>query len=213
MASPGHLIRPAFDPNQSATNLDCGTPDYDYQALPEEAEKQVNARRVEDLKEFLGQCDIVTINTPLHDGTKGLINKEKLSWMKKGSWLVNTARGAIAVAEDVAEALNSGHLAGAGGDVWNVQPAPADHCWRSMKYPNGDGNGYVPHYSGTTLDAQTRYANGTKLIIENFLSGTAQNPTDVIVENGCVSLSLRFLLLLELTTSCNPFPQRLRDQR
>lgn len=135
---------------------------YDYQALPEDAEKKVNARRVEDLKEFLSQCDVVTINTPLHEGTMGLINKEKLSWMKKGSWLVNTARGAIAVAEDVAEALNSGHLAGAGGDVWNVQPAPKDHCWRSMQYPGGDGNGYVPHYSGTTLGERLPFASGKK---------------------------------------------------
>ncbi|GAA5825666.1 hypothetical protein JCM5353_007527 [Sporobolomyces roseus] len=157
---------------------------YDYQNLPAEAEKKVKARRVEDLKEFLGQCDIVTINAPLHEGTKGLIDKEKLSWMKKGAWLVNTARGAICVAEDVAEALNSGQLAGAGGDVWNVQPAPKDHCWRSMKHPSGDGNGYVPHYSGTTLDAQIRYANGTKKIIENFLEGKEQNPADMIVENG-----------------------------
>ncbi|GAA6064167.1 hypothetical protein JCM10212_002989 [Sporobolomyces blumeae] len=158
---------------------------YDYQALPADAEKKVGARRVEDLKEFLSQCDVVTINAPLHEGTLGLIDKEKISWMKKGAWLVNTARGAICVAEDVAEAVNSGHLAGYGGDVWNRQPAPKDHCWRSMKGPNGaSGNGMVPHYSGTTLDAQIRYANGTKVIIENFLNGTAQNPTDVIVENG-----------------------------
>jgi len=80
---------------------------YDYQSLPAEAEKSVNARRVEDLKEFLSQLDVLTVNCPLHEQTKGIINKETLSYMKKGAWIVNTARGALAVAEDVAEALKS----------------------------------------------------------------------------------------------------------
>jgi formate dehydrogenase len=77
-------------------------------------------------------------NVPSH-------SKETISYMKKGTWLVNTARGALCVAQDVADAVASGHLAGYSGDVWDVQPSPADHCWRSMKGPNGNGNGmYVP---------------------------------------------------------------------
>lgn len=63
----------------------------DYQSLPKDAESAVGARRVEDLKEFLGQLDVLTVNAPLHEGTKGLINKETLGWMKKGAWIVNTA--------------------------------------------------------------------------------------------------------------------------
>lgn len=62
-----------------------------------------------------------------------ILNKESLSWMKKGAWIVNTARGALAVKEDVAAALESGHIAGYAGDVWEVQPAPVDHPWRKMK--------------------------------------------------------------------------------
>lgn len=65
---------------------------YDYTPLPAAAEKEVNARRVEDLKEFLGQCDIVTVNCPLHEGTKDLLNKETIGWLKDGAWVVNTAR-------------------------------------------------------------------------------------------------------------------------
>jgi lactate dehydrogenase-like 2-hydroxyacid dehydrogenase len=64
----------------------------DYQSLPADAEKAVNARRVEDLKEFLGQLDVLTINCPLHETTRGIINKETLSYMKKGAWIVNTVR-------------------------------------------------------------------------------------------------------------------------
>ncbi|GAA5867151.1 hypothetical protein JCM8547_006255 [Rhodosporidiobolus lusitaniae] len=158
---------------------------YDYQNLPKDAEEKVGARRVESLKEFLGQCDVVTLNCPLHEQSKGMINKETLSWMKKGAWLVNTARGALCVAEDVAEAVNSGHLAGYAGDVWYPQPAPADHPWRTLRNPfSGGGNGMVPHYSGTTLDAQQRYANGALKILENWLDGKPQTPSDLIVENG-----------------------------
>jgi formate dehydrogenase len=54
---------------------------------------------------------------------------------------------------------------GYAGDVWNVQPAPKDHVLRTAKNVLGGGNGMVPHYSGTTLDAQARYASGTKNII------------------------------------------------
>ncbi|KAF7790347.1 hypothetical protein EIP86_001302 [Pleurotus ostreatoroseus] len=154
---------------------------YDYAALPEEAAKAVNARRVEDLKDFVSQCDVVTVNAPLHEGTRNLINADLLSHFKPGAWLVNTARGAICNAEDVAAAVKSGHLRGYAGDVWNKQPAPKDHPWRYMKNPLGGGNGMVPHYSGTTLDAQKRYADGTRKILENFFTNKPQNPADIII--------------------------------
>lgn len=97
---------------------------------------------------------------------------------------MNTARGAICVAEDVAAALKTGQLNGYAGDVWNVQPAPAEHPWRHMKNHLGGGNGMVPHYSGTTLDAQARYAEGTKDILERYFKGKAQEPANVIVGLG-----------------------------
>lgn len=68
---------------------------YDYAPLPEAAAKEVGARRVEDLKEFLGQLDILTLNCPLHEQSKGIINKETLSWMKPGAWIVNTVSESI----------------------------------------------------------------------------------------------------------------------
>ncbi|KAI0346525.1 NAD-dependent formate dehydrogenase [Trametopsis cervina] len=154
---------------------------YDYAPLPEHAAKEVGVRRVEDLKDFVSQCDVVTVNCPLHEGTRGLVNAELLKHFKKGAWLVNTARGAICDKDAVAAALASGQLQGYSGDVWNVQPAPKDHIWRTMKNPLGGGNGMVPHYSGTTLDAQARYAAGTKSIIENYLAGKPQEPQNIIV--------------------------------
>lgn len=154
---------------------------YDYNPLPEKAAKDVNARRVIDLKEFVSQCDVVTVNCPLHDGTRGLVNADLLKHFKKGAWLVNTARGAICDKEAVAAALKAGQISGYAGDVWNVQPAPKDHPWRTMKNPLGAGNGMVPHYSGTTLDAQARYAAGTRSILENYLGEKPQEAQNVIV--------------------------------
>lgn len=97
---------------------------------------------------------------------------------------MNTARGAICDKDAVAAALKSGQLRGYAGDVWNVQPAPRDHVWRTMKNALGGGNGMVPHYSGTTLDAQARYAKGTREILENYFTGKAQAPANVIVGVG-----------------------------
>jgi len=158
---------------------------FDYQPLKPEVEKEIGCRRVDDLEEMLAQCDVVTINCPLHEKTRGLFNKELISKMKKGSWLVNTARGAIVVKEDVAEALKSGHLRGYGGDVWFPQPAPKDHVLRYAKNPFGGGNAMVPHMSGTSLDAQKRYADGTKDILESYFSGKHDyRPQDLIVHKG-----------------------------
>ena len=76
-----------------------------------------------------------------------------ISKFKKGSYLVNTARGKIAETQAVVDALESGQLRGYAGDVWYPQPAPKDHPWRTM--PN---HAMTPHYSGTTLDAQVGLA-------------------------------------------------------
>ena len=102
-----------------------------------------------------------------------------------GSWLVNTARGAIVVKEDVAAAMKSGHLRGYGGDVWFPQPAPKDHPLRYAKNPWGGGNAMVPHMSGTSIDAQKRYAAGTKAILDSYFSGRKDYKLeDLIVHKG-----------------------------
>jgi len=159
---------------------------FDYQPLKPEIEKEIGCRRVDDLEEMLSQCDVVTINCPLHEKTKGLFNKELISKMKPGSWLVNTARGAIVVKEDVAEALKSGQLRGYGGDVWDVQPAPKEHPLRTAGYKNwGGGNAMTPHMSGTSIDAQARYAAGTKAILQSYFSGKHDyRSEDLIVIGG-----------------------------
>jgi len=92
--------------------------------------------------------DIVSINCPLHSETINLFNAEMISKMRRGSYIVNTARGKICDKDAIAAALESGHLAGYAGDVWFPQPAPNDHPWRTM--PN---HAMTPHTSGTSLSA------------------------------------------------------------
>lgn len=170
---------------------------FDYQDLPQDAVKKLNdasklfngvdniVERVENLEDMVAQADIVTINCPLHENSKGLFNKDLISKMKKGAYIVNTARGAIAVKEDVAAALKSGQLGGYGGDVWDVQPAPKDHPWRTMDNGDGAGNAMTTHVSGTSLDAQKRYADGVKSILTSYFTGKHDyRPQDVIVING-----------------------------
>jgi formate dehydrogenase len=158
---------------------------FDYQPLKPEVEKEIGCRRCKTLEEMLAQCDVVTINCPLHEKTKGLFNKELIAKMKPGAILVNTARGAIVVKEDVAAALKSGHLQGYGGDVWFPQPAPKEHPLRFAQNPWGGGNATVPHMSGTSLDAQKRYADGVKSILTSYFSGKHDyRPEDLIVYKG-----------------------------
>ncbi|KAK9480771.1 hypothetical protein V1514DRAFT_358160 [Lipomyces japonicus] len=174
-----HVLRrlQAFDPYELLY--------YDYQALPYDVEIALDVRRVEKLEDMVAQADVVTVNCPLYESTKGLINKDLLDKFKPGAWLVNTSRGAICVKQDVADALESGQLGGYGGDVWFPQPAPANHVWRSMRNPYGGGNAMTPHISGTSIDAQERYALGTKNIIDTYLKGTKDyRPQDLIVIDG-----------------------------
>jgi len=151
----------------------------DRHRLPVEVEKQLNLTYHRNVADMVKVCDIVTINCPLHPETENLFNKQLLSTMKKGSYIVNTARGKICDRKAIVEALESGQLAGYAGDVWFPQPAPADHPWRSM--PN---QGMTPHTSGTTLSAQARYAAGVREILECYFDGKPQRKEYTIVQDG-----------------------------
>merc|ERR1719438_645182 len=89
-----------------------------------------------------------------------MVNAETIKLLKRGSYLVNTARGKLCDRDVIAEALKSGQLAGYAGDVWFPQPPPQDHPWRTMPH-----QAMTPHTSGTTITAQTRYADGVREIL------------------------------------------------
>jgi len=152
---------------------------FDQHRLPESVEKELGLTHHASVEDMVTVCDVVTINAPLHPGTLDLFNDELIGKMKRGAYLVNTARGLICNREAVVRALESGQLAGYAGDVWYPQPAPKDHPWRTMPH-----HGMTPHISGTSLSAQTRYAAGTREILECFFEKRPIREEYLIVDSG-----------------------------
>ncbi len=152
---------------------------YDRHRLPEEVERELGVTVHDSVESMVEVCDVVTINCPLHPETEHLFDEEMINRMKRGAYLVNTARGKICDRNAIARALESGQLAGYAGDVWFPQPAPTDHPWRTM--PN---HGMTPHTSGTSLAAQARYAAGVREILERWFDGKPIREEYLIVEGG-----------------------------
>merc|ERR1712100_152593 len=108
-----------------------------------------------------------------------MFNKELIYKMKRGSYIINTARGKLCDRDVIAKALEDGQLAGYAGDVWFPQPPPVDHPWRDMPW-----HGMTPHTSGTSLSAQFRYAAGVREILEHHMAGKQIRKEYQIVTNG-----------------------------
>jgi len=159
--------------------FNCNLLYHDRVKMDSELESQIGAKFEDDLDAMLPKCDIIVINTPLTEKTKGMFDKDRIAKCKKGVYIVNNARGAIMDTQAVVDACNSGHIAGYGGDVWYPQPAPKDHPWRYM--PN---HAMTPHISGTTIDAQLRYAAGVKDMLERHFKGEEFPPENYIVKKG-----------------------------
>ncbi len=151
----------------------------DRHRLPAAVEAELNLTFHPTVESLVAACDVVSIHAPLHPETEHLFNDGMLHKMKRGAYLINTARGKICDRDAVARALESGQLAGYAGDVWFPQPAPQDHPWRTMPH-----HGMTPHVSGTTLSAQARYAAGVREILECWFEGRPIRDTYLIVAGG-----------------------------
>ncbi len=142
-------------------------------------EKELSLTFHPNVESMVKVCDVVTINCPLHPQTEHMFNEKLISKMKRGTYIVNTARAKICDKDAIAQALKSGQLAGYAGDVWFPQPAPANHPWRTMPH-----HGMTPHIAGTSLSAQTRYASGTREILECWFEGRPIRDEYLIVDGG-----------------------------
>jgi len=151
----------------------------DRHRLTQSVEKELALTFHPNVESLVQVCDVVTINAPLHPETEHMFNDALISKMKRGAYLVNTARGKICDRDAVARALESGQLAGYAGDVWFPQPAPKDHPWRTMPH-----HGMTPHVSGTSLSAQARYAAGVREILECWFDGRPIREEYLIVDGG-----------------------------
>ena len=124
-----------------------------------------------DLDTLLAECDIVSLHTPLNDGTRGLINGERLAKMKPNAILINTSRGPVVDSAALAEALNSGKIAGAGIDVFEGEPPiPADHPLLTAKNVIA-----TPHIGFATKEALVKRAVIVFDNIVKWMAGTPQN--------------------------------------
>lgn len=152
---------------------------FDRHRLPEAVEKELNLTWHDTVEDMVKVCDVVTINCPLHSETLNLFDEKMIGKMKRGAYIINTARGKICDRDAIVRACESGQLAGYAGDVWFPQPAPNDHPWRTMPH-----HGMTPHISGTSLSAQARYAAGTREILECHFEGRPIRDEYLIVQGG-----------------------------
>ena len=133
--------------------------------------KEIEGVKFVDLDELLSICDIVSLHVPLNDSTKGLINADKLALMKKNAVLINTARGPVVDSKALADALNEGIIAGAGVDVFEIEPPIAEvHPLLSAKNLIA-----TPHIAFATKEALVKRAVIVFDNIKAFLAGNPQN--------------------------------------
>lgn len=124
-----------------------------------------------DMDWILQNCDIVSLHMPLNDSTKGMINAEKITLMKKSAILINTARGGVVDTQALADALNSGAIAGAGIDVFDTEPPlPQDNPLLSAK-----NTVVAPHIGFDTCEAMEKRAHTAFINVAKWIAGTPQN--------------------------------------
>ena len=106
------------------------------------------------LEQLLRESDIVTIHAPLNERTLGLISAEELRLMKPSAYLINMGRGGIVVEKDLAEAVDAGIIAGAGLDVFEVEPLPVENPFLKMVHP--ERMSFAPHVAWASEEARER---------------------------------------------------------
>jgi glycerate dehydrogenase len=124
------------------------------------------------LDELFARSDLISLHCPLTPETAGLVNRKRLSLVKPGALLINTARGALVIEKDLAEALNNGQLAGAAVDVVSTEPIRPDNPLLSAR------NCLItPHIAWATQEARRRLMEATVANVAHFLAG---RPTNVV---------------------------------
>ena len=146
---------------------------FNRKRLPEAVERMLAARFVADLDSLVGEANVLTLHCPMTDETRGMIDARRIALMKPGSAIINTARGELIDQEALIEALESGHLAGAGLDVYPDEPN-VDR--RLLKIPNVMT---LPHIGSAT--AEGREASGEKVIANIRFWMDGHRPPDQVL--------------------------------
>ena len=138
-----------------------------YKRTPIDSEECV------DIDTLCRESDIISVHTPLNDGTRGLISRERIAMMKKGAVLVNVARGAVCDEEAIADAILSGELGGVGIDVYSKEPFGEDHPM--ARIAGLDNVILTPHMAWGSYEARVRCCEEIVLNIESYLKGERRN--------------------------------------
>ncbi|HXV40737.1 MAG TPA: D-2-hydroxyacid dehydrogenase [Steroidobacteraceae bacterium] len=125
-----------------------------------------------DLDQMLPRLDVLSLHCPLTDATRGLVSRERLARMKPDAVLINTARGALVDTQALADALRAGRLGGAGIDVLEREPPPADHPLLDSSIPNLI---VTPHVAWAARESRQRCLDELALNVESFLAGGRRN--------------------------------------
>lgn len=136
------------------------------QNLTDDKAKASSAERVEK-DDLFRRSDIVSIHVRLSDRTRGLVTARELALMKPGAYLINTSRGPIVVEADLLAALRAGKIAGAGLDVFDEEPPPREHPFRTM-----DNVTVAPHLGYVTRESLTAFYVDTLEAVAAFVNGT-----------------------------------------
>ncbi len=125
------------------------------------------------LEDLLDLADVVSVHVPLNEETHHLIEAEALSRMPKGAYLINASRGPVVDEKALVAALESGHLGGAGLDVFEIEPMPTNNPLRRME------NVFLsPHVGGATLEAEARVLEVVRDNLVRVLDG--EEPSNVV---------------------------------
>lgn len=148
---------------------------------------ELGIKAVPDIATLLPLVDFLTIHVPGGENTKGMIGAKQLAAMKASSRVLNVARGGIIDEQALADALNAGTIAGAGVDVFSVEPATADNPLRTAKNVV-----LTPHLGASTAEAQENVAiEAAQLIADFLLKGVVANAVNMAAVDRAELESLR----------------------
>lgn len=138
-----------------------------YKRTPIEGEECV------DIDTLCRESDIISVHTPLNEGTRGLISRDRIAMMKSDAILINVARGAVCDEEAVADAILENRLGGVGIDVYSKEPFGEDHPM--ARIAGLDNVILTPHMAWGSYEARKRCCDEIALNIESFISGEKRN--------------------------------------
>ena len=139
--------------------------------------KEVSDYKCVDIDTICKECDIITLHTPLNDGTRGLINAQRIASMRDGVILVNVARGAVTDERAVADAVKSGKISGFGCDVYSEEPFRAEHPYTALL--NHPSVILTPHMAWGSHEARTLCLAEICRNIRAFIAGETRCRVDI----------------------------------